>query len=174
MILWSRGLGHGEERWASRATTVIGICSVRRWTRSSTWATRWCGWPTRSVGAFSNQRFSAVCQPGPGQPPLPTRLVAGLLILKHTHNLSDEVPYARWPENPYYQYFCVFCHRLPFDRTSLTRRRQRLGEAQLAALLQGSLPVAHKTEALAIKDLERVAVDPRCSPRRSRTRPMPG
>jgi hypothetical protein len=44
---------------------------------------------------------------------LPTRLVAGLLILKHTHDLSDEVLCARWLENPYYQYFCgeeVFCH----------------------------------------------------------------
>jgi IS5 family transposase len=37
-----------------------------------------------------DQRFRAVCQPGPGQPPLPTRLVAGLMILKHTYNLSDE------------------------------------------------------------------------------------
>jgi transposase, IS5 family len=53
----------------------------------------------------------------------------------------------------------VFCHRLPFDRSSLTRWRQRLGEEQLAALLQESLSVAHKTDALATKDLERVAVD---------------
>jgi transposase, IS5 family len=111
---------------------------------------------------FLDRRFSAVCQAGPGQPPLPTRLVAGLMILKHTHNLSDEVLCARWLENPYYQYFCgeeVFCHRLSFDRSSLTRWRQRLGEEQLAALLQESLSVAHKTEALATKDLQRVAVD---------------
>jgi hypothetical protein len=30
---------------------------------------------------------------------------------------------ARWLENPYYQFFCgelSFCHRLPFDRSSLT------------------------------------------------------
>jgi len=117
---------------------------------------------------FLDRRFSAVCQPGPGQPPLPTRLVAGLMILKHTHNLSDEVLCARWLENPYYQYFCgeeAFCHRLPFDRTSLTRWRQRLGEEQLAALLQESLSVAHKTEALATKDLERVAVDTTVQPK---------
>ena len=117
---------------------------------------------------FLDRRFSAVCQPGPGQPPLPTRLVAGLMILKHTHNLSDEVLCARWLENPYYQYFCgeeAFCHRLPFDRTSLTRWRQRLGEEQLAALLQESLSVAHKTDALATKDLERVAVDTTVQPK---------
>jgi IS5 family transposase len=118
--------------------------------------------------AFLDQRFGAVCQPGPGQPPLPTRLVAGLLILKHTHDLSDEALCARWLENPYYQYFCgeeTFCHRLPFDRTSLTRWRQRLGEEQLAALLQESLSVAHRTEALATKDLERVAVDTTVQPK---------
>ena len=39
---------------------------------------------------FLAGRFSSVCGVGPGQPPLPTRLVAGLFILKHTHNLSDE------------------------------------------------------------------------------------
>jgi IS5 family transposase len=117
---------------------------------------------------FLDRRFSAVFQAGPGQPPLPTRLVAGLMILKHTHNLSDEVLCARWLENPYYQYFCgeeAFCHRLPFDRSSLTRWRQRLGEEQLAALLQESLSVAHKTAALATKDLERVAVDTTVQPK---------
>ena len=40
---------------------------------------------------FLDRRFSSVCRPGPGQPPLATRLVAGLLILKHMHDLSDEV-----------------------------------------------------------------------------------
>jgi IS5 family transposase len=117
---------------------------------------------------FIDRRFSAVCRPGPGQPPLPTRLVAGLFILKHMHDLSDEVLCARWIENPYYQFFCgeaVFQHKLPFDRSSLTRWRQRLGEEQLAALLQESLSVAHKTGALETKDLERVAVDTTVQPK---------
>ena len=73
---------------------------------------------------------------GSRQPGLPTRLVAGLFILKHMHNLSDEVLCARSIENPCYQYFCGelgFCHRLPLDRSSMTRRRQRLGEEQLVA-----------------------------------------
>src|SRR5215831_9947803 len=68
----------------------------------------------------------------------------------------------------YYQYFCgeeVFCHRLPFDRTSLTRWRQRLGEERLSALLQESLRVAHETEALATKDLERIAIDTTVQPK---------
>ena len=117
---------------------------------------------------FLDQRFASVCAAGPGQPGLPTRLVAGLFILKHMHNLSDEVLCARWLENPYYQYFCgelSFCHKLPFDRSSLTRWRQRLGEEQLVALIQESLSVAHKTGAIETKDLERVAVDTTVQPK---------
>jgi IS5 family transposase len=111
---------------------------------------------------FLAGRFGSVCRVGPGQPPLPTRLVAGLLILKHMHNLSDEALCDRWVENPYFQYFCgevLFQHAAPFDRSSLTRWRQRLGEEQIAALLQESLSVAHRTKAIETKDLERVVVD---------------
>src|SRR6201987_2645023 len=117
---------------------------------------------------FLDDRFGSVCQTGPGQPGLPTRLVAGLFILKHMHNLSDEVLCARWIENPYYQYFCgelSFCHRLPFDRSSMTRWRQRLGEEQLVALIQESLSGAHKTGAIGPKDLERVVVDTTVQPK---------
>ena len=60
----------------------------------------------------------------PGHPPLPTRLMAGLQILKYADDLSDEEFCARWVENPYYQYFCgaeFFRHALPFDRSSMTR-----------------------------------------------------
>jgi IS5 family transposase len=115
-----------------------------------------------------NDRFSSVCQTGSGQPGLPTRLVAGLFILKHMHNLSDEVLCARWIENPYYQYFCgelSFCHRLPFDRSSMTRWRQRLGEERLIALIQESPSVAHKTGAIGPEDLERVVVDTTVQPK---------
>jgi IS5 family transposase len=117
---------------------------------------------------FLDGRFAGVCAAGVGQPPLATRLVAGLFILKHMHDLSDEVLCARWLENPYYQFFCgelSFCHKLPFDRSSLTHWRQRLGEEQLVALLQESLSVAHKTGALATRDLERVVVDTTVQPK---------
>ena len=117
---------------------------------------------------FLAGRFSSVCGVGPGQPPLPTRLVAGLFILKHMHDLSDEVLCARWLENPYYQFFCgevSFCHKLPFERSSLTHWRQRLGEEHLIALVQESLSVAHKTGALATRDLERVVVDTTVQPK---------
>ena len=117
---------------------------------------------------FIDERFRSVCHEGPGQPPLPTRLVAGLFILKHMHNLSDEVLCARWIENPYYQFFCgeqAFRHELSFERSSMTRWRQRLGEEHLVALIQESLSVAHKTGALETKDLQRVAVDTTVQPK---------
>jgi len=42
----------------------------------------------REIGwSFLDKRFASVCTAGAGQPPLPTRLVAGLFILKHMHAL---------------------------------------------------------------------------------------
>jgi IS5 family transposase len=96
------------------------------------------------------------------------RLVAGLFIIKHMHNLSDEALCDRWVENPYYQYFCgehVFRHELPFERSSLSRWRGRLGAEQIAALIQESLAVAHKTGAIETKDLQRVVVDTTVQPK---------
>ena len=52
---------------------------------------------------FIEERCGAVYADGPGMPPLPTRLMAGLAILKHTFDLSDEELCARWIENPSYQ-----------------------------------------------------------------------
>jgi IS5 family transposase len=107
-------------------------------------------------------RFGAVYSDGPGMPPLPTRLMAGLAILKHTFDLSDESLCARWVENPYFQYLCgemFFCHDLPFDRSSMTRWRNRMGEERLTALLQESLSVAVKTGAMKPADTRQVIVD---------------
>jgi transposase, IS5 family len=111
---------------------------------------------------FLASKFGEVYTDGPGQPPLPTRLMAGLHILKYTDNLSDEVICERWVENPYYQYFCgeeFFCHHLPFDRSSMTRWRQRMGEERLEALLQESLHVAVTTGAAKPSDFIQVVVD---------------
>jgi IS5 family transposase len=118
--------------------------------------------------SFLEQRFGAVYEDKPGRPPLPTRLMAGLCLLKHTYDLSDEVLCERWLENPYYQFFCgeeFFQHRLVFDRSSLTRWRQRMGEERLQALLQESLSVAVKTEAIKPCDLNRVIVDTTVQPK---------
>jgi IS5 family transposase len=117
---------------------------------------------------FLEERFGAVYTDRPGQPPLPTRLMAGLSILKHTHDLSDEELCARWVENPYYQLFCgeeFFLHKLPFDRSSLTRWRQRMGEEKLVALIQESLNVATRTRAAKPSDFARVIVDTTVQPK---------
>src|SRR6266542_2426875 len=117
---------------------------------------------------FLEEKLGAVYTDKPGQPPLPTRLMAKLAILKHTYDLSDEALCDRWVENPYFQYFCgeeFFQHALVFDRSSLTRWRQRMGEDKLKALLQESLAVASRTEAMKPSDLARVVIDTTVQPK---------
>jgi transposase, IS5 family len=46
---------------------------------------------------FLEERFGAVYSDNTAHPPLP---MAGLSILKHMHDLSDEDLCARWVENP--------------------------------------------------------------------------
>jgi IS5 family transposase len=97
-----------------------------------------------------------------GRRGLPTRLMAGLHLLKHMKGLSDEETCAAWLENPYFQAFCGethFQHRLPFDRSSMTRWRQRIGADDLEALLAETIAVAVKTKAVSKRQLERITVD---------------
>ena len=117
---------------------------------------------------FLEEKFGAVYADGSGRPPLPTRLMAGLAILKHSYNLSDETVCELWIENPYYQYFCgeeFFQHWLPLDRSSMTNWRHRMGEERLQALLQESLAVATRTGAMKPGDLARVIVDTTVQPK---------
>ena len=98
----------------------------------------------------------------PGHPALPTRLMAGLHILKYADNLSDEEVCARWVENPYNQHFCgeeFFAHSLPLDRSSMTRWRQRMCEETLQALLMESLAVAVKLGVARPTDFTQAIVD---------------
>jgi IS5 family transposase len=93
--------------------------------------------------------------------------MAGLAILKHMHDLSDEVLCERWIENPYYQLFCgeeFFRHALAFDRSSMTRWRQRMGEEKLVALIQ-SLNVATRTGAAKPADFSKMIVDTTVQPK---------
>ncbi len=67
--------------------------------------------------------FGAVYTAAPRRPLLPTPLMAGLAILKHMHDFSDEALCDCWVENPYYQLFCdeaFFQHHLTFDRSLMT------------------------------------------------------
>ncbi len=103
---------------------------------------------------FLEERFGEVYEDVPGRPPLPTRLMAGLAILKHTYNLSDESLCGRWIENPNHR--SIFAVKssssteAPFDRSrSLTRWRQRMGEDKPdGARAGGLMATAVRTGAL--------------------------
>ncbi|RVD67774.1 IS5 family transposase, partial [Mesorhizobium sp. M4A.F.Ca.ET.029.04.2.1] len=91
-----------------------------------------------------------------------------LHILKHTFNLSDEALCARWIENSYFQYLCgeeFFRHDLPFDRSSMTRWRSRMGEERIVALLQESLSIAVKSGAMKSQYTRQVIVDTTVQPK---------
>ena len=97
-----------------------------------------------------------------GRPGLPTRLMAGLHLLKHMHGLSDDEVCARWEENPYWQYFCgeeYFRLSLVFDRSSMTRWRGRIGPDELELLIAETLRVAMASGALSPQACERITVD---------------
>jgi len=97
-----------------------------------------------------------------GRPGLPTRLMVGVHLLKHMKGLSDEETCAAWLENPYFQAFCGethFQHRVVFDRSSMTRWRQRIGAADLEAVLAETIAVAVRTKAVSQRQLERITVD---------------
>jgi len=97
-----------------------------------------------------------------GRPGLPTRLMAGLHLLKHAKGLSDEQVCTQWVENPYFQAFCGetwFRHCLPLDRSSMTRWRQRIGPERVEALLAETIAAAKRAGAMAEKHAKRVTID---------------
>jgi len=97
-----------------------------------------------------------------GQPPLPTRLLAGLHYVKHARGLSDEAVVALYLENPYVQYFCgktFFQHELPCHPSSLSRWWSRIGEAGMERLLQLTIEAAKRLNAVRDSSFERVIMD---------------
>ncbi len=111
------------------------------------------------------RELSSVLPPAPagaGRPALPLRMIIGLLYLKHAYNHSDEQVCARWLENPYWQFFCgevFFQTRFPCDPSSLTRFRQRLGEAGVEELLAQTIEAAKGLKAVRSADLEQIIID---------------
>lgn len=97
-----------------------------------------------------------------GRPATPPRLIAGLLYLQHTFALSDESLISTWIENPYWQHFCGeihFQHAPPIDPSSLTRWRQRIGEAGVERLLSESIAAARRGKVVKEKSFDKVIVD---------------
>lgn len=113
-------------------------------------------------------RQALACYADVGRRGHSTRLMAGLHLLKHMTNLSDEAVCERWVSDPYFQYFCgedYFQHDLPLDRSSMTYWRRRVGEGFMESLLQESLRVAYEAKALKKPQLKRVVVDTTVQPK---------
>lgn len=109
-----------------------------------------------------DEKFGVCYSVGNGRPGIPTRLMVGLTYLKYLHNISDEAVLELWVENPYWQYFCgerYFQHQPPCDRTTLTRWRNRIGEAGAEELFAESLAVAKGVGMLKMSYLKELYVD---------------
>jgi IS5 family transposase len=97
-----------------------------------------------------------------GRPRLSIRLMASLLYLKNSFNLSDEELVVRWSENVQYQYFSgmeYYEPRLPCDATQIGRFRRAIGEEGLEQLLKATIETAVEVKAIKPAELERVIVD---------------
>jgi IS5 family transposase len=90
------------------------------------------------------EAFRDLYHPTHGRPCKPIRLMAGLLILKHLRNLSDESVVEQWGENAYYQYFCgsaQFVAAAPCDASELVRFRERIGVKGVELILKESIRI---------------------------------
>jgi len=109
-----------------------------------------------------DETFGALFTQKKGRPGLPTRLMVGLHYLKHLYSVSDEDAVGQFLENPYWQYFCgyeYFQHKLPLDRSSLTRWRKRMGADGIEKMLTETLEVATRSKLLKNNHLKKVNVD---------------
>ena len=82
-----------------------------------------------------------------GRPCKPIRLMAGLLILKHVRNLSDESVVGQWSENLYYQHFCgerEFQPAAPCEASELVHFRKRIGAEGMELIFRESIRVNGK------------------------------
>jgi len=97
-----------------------------------------------------------------GRPRLSLRLMASLVHLKHSFNLSDEELVERWSENVVWQYFSGMDYyepKLPCDATQIGRFRRDLGKDGLEQLLKITLQTAVDIKAVKPVEFERVIVD---------------
>jgi len=108
------------------------------------------------------QAMGSTYHPTQGAPGIATRLMVALHYLKYQLDLSDEDVVAAWVENPYWQHFSgerYFQHRAPIDASSMTRWRQRLGEAGAEQMLRATIETGIKMGAIRPAQLKRINVD---------------
>ena len=87
---------------------------------------------------------------------MPIRLMASLLYLKHSFNLSDEDVCERWSESALWQFFSgmdYYEHRKPCDATQFGRFRNDLGEDGMEQLLKATIDAAVAMKTLKFKSL---------------------
>jgi IS5 family transposase len=97
-----------------------------------------------------------------GRPRLSIRLMASLLYLKNSYDLSDEELVVRWSENVVWQYFSgqeYYEPRLPCDATQIGRFRRAIGEEGLEQLLKATIETAVQIKAIKPVEFERIIVD---------------
>jgi hypothetical protein len=110
-----------------------------------------------------------------GRPGIETRFVIGLLLLKHIYGLSDEGVCERWVHDPYFQHFTgeeFFQHKFPHERSDLA-----IGASGWAISWNCCWQKACEWRIKAVRygpgTSSGSRSTPRCSPRPSRSRPMP-
>ena len=116
----------------------------------------------RDADLFGEQPTRAGGISNAGRPRLPIRLMASLLYLKHSFDLSDEELVARWSENVAWQFFSgreYYEPRPPCDATQVVRFRRAIGEDGLEQLLKATIECAVEIKAIKPAELERVIVD---------------
>ena len=108
------------------------------------------------------EKYAALFPSSTGMPAKPLRMALGSLLIQKKYDCSDRELVQQIMENPYFQYFCgelYFCHKLPLDRSSMTRWRGRIGPDKLELLLAETLRVAMDTKAVTPQACERVTLD---------------
>jgi len=118
-------------------------------------------------GSLENDLSIYFCESN-GAPAKPTRLITGLLLLQHLYNLSDEKVIHGWRENPYWQFFCGYDYlqwTFPIDPSSLTKWRQRLGEAGLNRIFSSTVFCALDIGLVSPKSFESVITDTTVMPK---------
>ena len=108
------------------------------------------------------QTLGSTYHPSQGAPGLSTRLMVALHYLKYQLDLSDEDVVAAWVENPYWQRFSgmkYFQHQVPIDPSSMTRWRQRLGDAGADQMLRATIEAGIAMRVIRPAELKRISVD---------------
>ena len=88
--------------------------------------------------------------------------MVGIHYLKYAYNVSDEKVEEMFLENAYWQYFCgyeYFQHKSPFEHTTMSQWRKRMGEEKLAKMLQETIRLGVESSMMKKSEFKEVIVD---------------